>query len=149
MNQNFENPQCKPCQQPYSDEYMTFDEMTGHYVLTSKFVLDRYGIELLEGINDRGSANTQIAVDAFLRQVSNVIYNFVHSYTVHEQRKDWIIAHDPRMRSVIQKAMGEQLVYMSMVGDLSRSTDKDKRALAVDENAKNILINSGICYAGV
>ena len=41
MNQNFND-----CPQPYSDEYMTYDEMTGHYVLTSKYALDRYGIDL-------------------------------------------------------------------------------------------------------
>ncbi len=60
-----------------------------------------------------------------------------------------MIATNPYFRSVIQEAMGEQLVYMNMVGDLSRSTDKEKRELAIDENAKQILINSGICYAGV
>ena len=47
------------------------------------------------------------------------------------------------------EAMGEQLLYMAQVGDLSRSTDPAKRKLAIDENAKTILINSGICYCGV
>lgn len=143
------NPNNNCCPKPYSDEYMIFDEMTGHYVLTSKFALDRYGIDLFEGINDRNSANTQIAVSAFLKQVSNMIYNFIHSYTIYEKRQDLMIATNPHLRSVIQEAMGEQLVYMNMVGDLSRSTDKEKRELAIDENAKQILINSGICYAGV
>lgn len=148
MYQNFSGiPQ--GCPQPYSDEYMIFDEMTGHYVLTSKYALDRYGIDLFEGINDRNSANVQIAVSAFLKQVSNMIYNFIHSYTIYERRQDCMIATNPYFRFVIQEAMGEQLVYMNMVGDLSRSTDKEKRELAIDENAKQILINSGICYAGV
>ena len=150
MDQNFGGePQCNECPQPYSDDYMIFDEMTGRYILTAKYALDRYGIDLLGTINERNSANAQIAVDAFLRQVSNVIYNFIHSYTMYEARQDWVIAHNPRMRAVIQQAMGEQLIYMNMVGDLSRSTDRDKRALAIDENAKLLLINSGICYAGV
>ncbi len=144
MYQNFND-----CPQPYSDEYMIFDETTGHYVLTSKFALDRYGIDLFEGINDRNSANVQIAVSAFLKQVSNMIYNFIHSYTIYEKRQDLMIATNPHLRSVIQQAMGEQLIYMHEVGDLSRSTDKEKRELAIDENAKQILINSGICYSGV
>lgn len=67
---------------PYNDDYMIFDELSGHYVLTSKFALDRYGIDLYGEINERNSANAQIAVNAFLRQVSNVIYNFIHSCTV-------------------------------------------------------------------
>ena len=141
-------PLVKPCNEPYNDDFMTFDQMMGHYVLTEKFALDRYGIDLFEGINDRNSANAQIAVNAFLRQVSNLIYNFIHDFSTYNARQDWLIAHNENLRSIIQQAMGEQLVYMNMNGDLSRSTDREKRALAVDENAKQILINSGICYSG-
>lgn len=134
---------------PYNDDYMIFDELSGHYVLTSKFALDQYGIDLFDEVNDRNSANAQIAVSAFLKQISNTIYNFIHSYTIYEKRQDFMIATNPHLRSVIQQAMGEQLVYVRMVGDLSRSTDKEKRALAIDENAKQILIDNGLCYSGV
>lgn len=134
---------------PYNDDYMLFDELSGHYVLTSKFALDRYGIDLYGEINERNSANAQIAVNAFLRQVSNVIYNFIHSCTVYEKQRDFEIAHNANLRKAIMEAMGEQLVYMSMVGDLSRSVDKEKRSLAIDENAKQILIDNGLCYSGV
>lgn len=134
---------------PYDDDYMTYDELTGHYVLTPRFALERYGLELQEDVNERNSVNQQIAVQAILRQVSNIIYNFIHGFSVHNKRQDYIIATNPHMRHVIMQAMGEQLLYMSQVGDLSRSTDPEKRKLAVDENAQNILINSGICYCGV
>lgn len=136
------------CNRPYNDEYMVFDEVTGHYVLTAKFALDRYGLDLYENVNDRNSTNAQIAVSAILRQVSNIIYNFVHQYSVHNKRQDYILATVPSMRNIIMEAMGEQLLYMSQVGDLSRSTDPEKRKLAVDENARRILIDSGICYCG-
>lgn len=137
------------CPHPYSDDFMIFDEMTGHYVLTAKFALDRYGLELYESVNERNSTNAQIAVNAILRQVSNLIYNFIHNFSIYNKRQDCIIATDPRMRKVIMEAMGEQLLYMSQVGDLSRSTDPEKRKLAIDETAKEILINSGICYSGL
>lgn len=135
--------------QPYDDEYMVFDEMTGQYVLTSKYALDTYGIDLFEGINDRNSVNAQIAVSAFLKRVSRLIYNFIHGYSLYDKRQDFLIAHNDHLRSVIQEAMGEQLLYMQEVGDLTRSVDKEERALVIDENAKQILINSGICYSGV
>lgn len=135
--------------EPYDDEYMVFDQMTGHYVLTSKYVLDTYGIDLFDGVNDRNSVNAQIAVSAFLKRVSRIVYNFIHEYSLYDQRQDYLIAHNEYLRAVIQQAMGEQLVYMCDKGDLSRSTDREKRALAMDDNAKQILINSGICYSGV
>lgn len=145
------NPNCQPCSEckPYNDDYMTFDELTGQYVLTEKFALDRYGLELQEDANERNATNQQIATQAILRQVSNIIYSFFHAFSIYNKRQDNIIATNPNMRNVIMRAMGEQLMYMAQVGDLSRSTDVEKRKLAVDENAKNILINSGICYSGV
>ena len=52
--------------------------------------------------------------------------------------QDYIIAKVPSARKMIQEAMEEQLLYMSLKGDLSRSTDKEKRELAIDETAKEI-----------
>lgn len=135
--------------EPYDDDYMVFDQMTGQYVLTSKYVLDTYGIDLFDGVNDRNSVNAQIAVNALLKRVSNLIYNFIHDYSIYDKRQDFLIAHNDRLRAVIQRAMGEQFSYMNDVGDLTRSSDREKRELAIDENAKRILINSGICYSGV
>lgn len=136
-------------QYPYNDDFMTFDELTGHYVLTEKYAFEQLGLDLYGDINDRNSINAQIAVSRILKQCSNMIYNFVHEFSIYNQRQDFIIANVPTMRKIIMEAMGEQLLYMSQVGDLSRSTDSDKRRLAIDENAKNLLINSGICYCGV
>lgn len=137
------------CPQPYDDDYMTFDKITGHYVLTEKYALEEYGLDLYTDANDRNSTNAQLAVKAILKQVSNLIYNFIHGFSIYNKRQDYIIATAPHMRKVIMDAMGNQLLYMSQVGDLSRSTDAEKRNLAIDENAKSILVNSGICYCGI
>lgn len=137
------------CPKPYDDDYMTFDKLTGHYVLTEKYALEQYGLDLYEDVNDRNSTNAQLAVGAILKQVSRLIYNFIHGFSIYNDRQDHIIATSPRMRKVIMDAMGNQLLYMSQVGDLSRSTNAEKRKLAIDENAKSILINSGICYCGI
>ena len=136
-------------QNPHSDDYMIYDELTGYYVLTEKYPLEQYGLDLYNDVNDRNSTNNQIAVKAILKQCSNLIYNFIHDFSIHNKLQDHIIATVPHMRDVIMRAMGEQLLYMSQVGDLSRSTDPEKRKLAIDQNAQDILINSGICYSGV
>lgn len=149
MNNDFNGTPRKECPHPYSDDFMIFDEETGHYILTEKYAFERLGLELYEDVNDRNNVNQQIAVSAILRQCSNLIYNFIHQFSVYNKRQDCIIATSPRMRKIIMDAMGEQLLYMSQVGDLSRSTDIEKRKLAIDENAKTMLINSGICYGGV
>lgn len=139
---------------PYSDDYMTFDESTNRYVLTSKYALEQFGIDLLETVNDRNAVNQQIAVNGILKQVSNQIYNYIHKYNVCTDIQDLIIAKIPSARNIIKEAMSEQFLYVSMKGYLSRSTDKEKRMLAIDENAKGelerLLPELGICilYTG-
>lgn len=139
---------------PYSDNYMIFDEQTGRYILTENYVREQLGIDLSEAINERNTTNQQIAVKRVLRQVSNAVYNFIHQYNVSTDLQDFIIKKVPSARVMIQEAMAEQFLYMSAKGDLSRSTDKEKRALAMDENAKavleRVLPELGICilYTG-
>lgn len=139
---------------PYSDEYMEFDALTERYVLTEKYAREQLGLDLPEAVNERNATNQQIALKRVLKQVSNAVYNFIHRYNVSTELQDLIIKKVPSARAVIQEAMSEQLLYMSMKGDLSRSTNKEKRALAMDENAKavleRILPEIGICilYTG-
>lgn len=140
---------------PYSDDYMTFDEQSGRYVLTEKYAFEELGLELYGDVNARGSTSEQIAVARILKQCSNIVYNYIHSFSVYNARQDFLIATIPSARKMIMDAMGEQLIYMAQVGDLSRSTDSEKRKLAVDESAKQTLertlpeIGTTILYCGV
>ena len=128
--------------QPYSDEYLEYDERTGHYILTAKNLLDNYGINLTAGIKDNANG-----VKGVLRQVSTTIYNFIHKHNVDTYRQDWIIAHTESGRSIIERAMCQQFLYMQKVGYLSRSTDLSKRTIAVDNDAIAIL-EEPICEFG-
>ena len=124
---------------PYSDEYMTFDERTNRYILTEKCAFDKLGLDISETLNDRNATNQQSALKRVLRQVSNTVYHYIHQYNLRTDLQDFIIAKVPSARAIIQEAMEEQLLYMAMKGDLSRSTDKEKRSLGMDENAKGAL----------
>lgn len=123
---------------PFSDEFMTFDEVSNQYILTSACVQKRLGLSLSENVNERNAVNQQIAELRILRQVSNLIYSYIHKFNIRTDLQDYIIEKVPSARIMIQQAMEEQLLYMSMKGDLSRSTDKEKRELAIDETAKEI-----------
>lgn len=139
---------------PYSDEYMVFDESTRRYILTDQCAIDRLGLDLASNVNDRNAANEQAALKRVFRQVSNAVYNYIHKFNVRTDLQDIIIAKVPSARSIIQEALEEQLLYMALKGDLSRSTDKEKRALAMDENTKavleRVLPELGVCilYTG-
>ena len=125
-------------QYPYDDDFMIFDEVSNHYVLTAKCAAQRLGLQLEDAVNERNATNKQIALNRVFKQVSNLIYSYIHKFNYRTDLQDRIIALVPSARIIIQEAMEEQLLYMSMKGDLSRSTDIEKRELAVDETAKEI-----------
>lgn len=137
MNTEFVYPQL-----PYSDDYMTFDAESNRYILTAKFALEQLGLNLADMVNERNAQTQQIAVSRILRQISNQIYNFIHLHCIGDALRDMVIAKCPTARKIIQEAMGEQLLYVAMKGDLSRSVDERKRALAIDENAKATLLRT-------
>lgn len=121
---------------PYDDDYMIFDQSSKHYVLTEKCITDKLGIDIAGRINSRNAINQQAMISRLLRLVSGHVYNFIHTYNVNTEKQDYFIAKIPSLRPIIQSAMEEQFLYVSQVGDLSRSSDKEKRALYMDEQAK-------------
>ncbi|MBO7214003.1 MAG: hypothetical protein J6V66_00750 [Clostridia bacterium] len=133
---------------PYSDDYMTYDYTLHRYVLTEKDILDNFAINMTARFKN---ANT---VHTVLKQVSMQVYNYIHEYNVNTEIQDYIIAKTEKGREIIKQAMEQQLLYWLTVGDLTRSTDKDKRAVWFDDNAREILyqgipeIGTPIVYTG-
>lgn len=139
---------------PYDDEYMIFDELTGRYVLTEKYITDVLAVDLDTRITERTTINPQGMKKQLLRLASNHVYNFIHEHNVDNRRQDCFIAKVPSLRKIIMQAMGEQFIYISVVGDLSRSTDSAKRAVWFDTQAANTLsqivpeLGMSILYTG-
>lgn len=131
--------------QPYSDDYLIFNENTNRYVLTEKNLQENYGVVM--------QANA--GVQGILNMVSIQIYNYIHKHNNDNQKQDLMIACTDTGRKIINDAMCMQFLYIKQSGYLSRSTDKDKRALAIDEDAKDILMQvipefgCSVLYCGV
>lgn len=133
---------------PISDEFMIYNEEYNRYILTEKDVVTNLGID----INDR--VKNPEAINSLLNQISIQVYRFIHEHNVANVVQDYIIATTEMGRKIIKTAMEEQLIYVMTNGDLSRSTDKEKRALWFDDNAKEVLmtpikeIGTHILYSG-
>ena len=54
---------------PYSNDYMTYNEITGRYVLTAKAVLDTFGIDLSGAVKDNPNG-----VSGLLNRISILTY---------------------------------------------------------------------------
>lgn len=121
---------------PYSDEYMTYDLKTHRYVLTSKDLLENFNENLQVKFKDEKD------VQPFLRQVSTEIYSYIHKFNTNTKLQDFIIAKTESGREIIKEAMEQQALYMLTVGIISRSLDKEHRALRIDENAEDALLRN-------
>lgn len=134
---------------PYSDDYMTFDELSGHYTLTAKAIENEYGINLEEAAKDNPKAGL-----AVLNLISAHVYRKIHEHAIDTNLQDCIIATTKSGRKIIYKAMLEQFAYVKQNGDLSKSVDKEKRSIWFDDTAYETLltpipeIGRSICYVG-
>lgn len=140
---------------PYSDEYMIFDEESKRYVLTSKYVLEKLGVDLEGALSERKAVNAQILANRFLVEVSDDIYEFIHSHSLYTVEQDYIIATVPSLRGIIQKAMGQQFVYSRLNGLLGYSVETEKQNNRICPKAKDTLgqivpeLGHSILYTGV
>ena len=138
---------------PYSNDYMIYDEVTGHYVLTERALEDN-GVQIRQRLTRNRATNATAVINRLLGHVSDMVYNYIHKFNFDNKRQDMIIATIPSCRYIIQKAMLSQCEYLLMNGDLSRSVEADKRAMAIDDNARAVLdtaipeLGYPITYAG-
>lgn len=140
--------------QPYSDELMRYDELTNMYYLTEQ-ALKRRGIDLRTRLAMTNSPSPEYVINGLLETVSELIYNYIHEFSLSNCRQDYIINSFSQARSIVYKALLQQAVYMLKVGNLSLSVDENVRKLAIDNSAKATLnttiteIGASILYRGV
>lgn len=143
------------CIQPYSDDYMMWDETTHHYILTEKALIEKVGLNLRARMGDRSLITPEIAIKSFNTTVSDMIYQFIHEHNVNNARQDFLIGSVPELRLIIQRAMELQALYVSVQGNLYLSTKEEERAVAIDYLAKSMLgtvvpcLGISILYTGV
>lgn len=123
---------------PFSDDFMQFDEDSGHYVLT-EYALIYNGTNIRERLQRNKNTNATAVITRLLRRVSDIIYNYIHTFSINNLNQDNLIATLPSLRPIIMRAMLEQAEYFLLVGDLTRSVERDKREVAIDYSAKETL----------
>lgn len=127
--------------EPYSDAYMRYDELKHRYILTPKCVLDELGIDMEARLSAKGSANPQATINALLDRVSALTYRFIYAHNIDNEAQRYAIETLPSARRILFEAMKAQLTYVMAVGDLSISSDKNKRLQYMDDVAAEMLEN--------
>lgn len=125
--------------QPYSDDYMLWDESTNRYILTEKALNERVGLNLRARMGECSLISPEIAIKSFNTTVSDMIYQFIHEHNADNSRQDMLIATVSDLRRIIQRAMELQAVYVSINGNMYLSAKPEERAAAIDYMAQGML----------
>lgn len=139
--------------QPYSDELMRYDELTNMYYLTEQALILR-GIDLRARLSMTNSPSPEYVINGLLETVSELIYNYIHEFSMNNEYQDKIINHIEQARSIVYKALLQQAVYMLKVGNLTLSVDENVRRHAIDTSAISTLsttiteVGASILYRG-
>lgn len=138
------------------DEFMVTDEITGHFILTEAALVQRCGIDLRARISEVSTVTPEAVIGNFLRTVSDMVYQYIHSFSGCNELQDRAIATIPKLRMILQRAMEYQAVYVLNVGNLYNSDKPEERAAAISELCKGVLATNlaelggrSILYTGV
>mgnify|MGYP003300688321 CR=1 FL=1 len=104
---------------PLTDDLMKYDKVRHRYVLT------RYGVELVTGINLERQVNAAVGqtsnmADFYLRMVSDKIYNYVYSKADNKPLLEYVMAKSQTARQMLFDAMIAQTLFFITNGDISQ-----------------------------
>mgnify|MGYP006987490873 FL=1 len=139
--------------EPYSDNMMIWDEVSGRYYLTEE-AMRAAGCELRANLSDTLTTQADTVIRVFLRRVTQQVYAFIHAHNARTDIQDAFLAHLPDLRGILMEALITQATYNYLSGDLSFSTDKEEREMKLQDEVKDILdtyvpcLGRSILYTG-
>ena len=139
--------------EPYNDDYMIFNKLTGRYVLIEQAFID-FGYDIRSQIISGGMTSPEQIIKGFFRTVSDIVYGYIHKFSADNLRQDRFIATLPSLRPIIMQAMLYQAAFVYLNGNLLLSTKPEERERAIDETCIETLnqtvpeIGTSILYMG-
>ena len=141
--------------EPFDDSQMRYDYEEKRYTLKKGYVSSK-GINLSLSLNTDFAPEPSVVPDIFLNRVSQLVYQNIYSYGREKDKKEYLLACDPKLRNVIRDAMMERIRYIEASGDLStkagamisQGTRIETEDLVASPQEERILRNAGILHRG-
>lgn len=139
---------------PYTDDFMEFDEPSGHYILTEKALVEKAGLDVRARILATSTVNPETVVEKLRKTTSDMVYQYIHEFNVDNLRQDYLIAKIPELRPIVMKAMLYQAEHICFNGNGYFSPVKEDRQNAINELCKSVLntvipcLGASILYTG-
>ncbi len=145
---------------PYTDNHLIYDYENHMYNITPEYMLDEYGINLNDVLEDSGMISPADLPKMWLKRVSNLVYNRIY-LSGNMYGKEYVLAKDGNFRRLIKFWLGEQALYMLNSGDIGmqsgisfeRGTSNELYQIRGDRMYSPLMIqsmlNTGILYMGI
>lgn len=133
--------------EPYNDDFLIFDELSGRYIITEEG-LKRKGMLLRTRLERYPGVDPTTVINAFCEAAANLVYTYIHNFAVSPHAIDEFIAHSAEARRAIFNAEAEEAKYVYYNGDLTLSIKEEERRNYMSPTAAAILQNAGLTYAG-
>lgn len=86
-----------------------------------------YGLDIRASLLNDQIANPETVLRSIFRTVTSQVYGYIHKYSIYTALQDRILAECPSAKDMIKEALLTQLEYITVVGNLAYSVDKDER----------------------
>ena len=100
----------------YTDENMTYNQLTHRYELTESAIFNAYGENLNTYFGDSPDVNTKAA---FLKAVSAHVYGWILGHSQSPDYIEYILAMDGTLRNLILQMLLAQAKYMLLGGNVA------------------------------
>lgn len=124
---------------PYNDDYMVVDELSGHYKLTEKALIEKVGVDVRARILATSTVNPENVVEKLVQTTSDMVYQYIHECNIDNARQDYLISKVPELRPIILKAMVYQAEHVCFNGNGYVSPVKEERENAINALCKSVL----------
>ena len=132
---------------PYNDDFMTYDELSGRYIITEAG-LKRKGIFLRARLERYRGIDCTVVINAFCETVANHVYTYMNDHSANPYRLAEVISGRADLRSVIFRAQAVQAKFVYFNGDQTLSIKAEERTNYIAPLAAAALRDAGLLYAG-
>lgn len=124
------------------DNDLIFDEKRKRYYLTEDYIYNELGVDLASILVDDLDPNVSTLTKRKIKYACDMLYGFIDDNAFNKTATYYAFTVDEDMHNALKEALGYQLYFFALNGDVSNDIDFDVKS-AVSKRAIQVLNGVG------